>query len=680
MPPMSNRNQNPLDRRWCCHKFGLEAKFIVISILVAVVLFSLSSNKLDYATIRNDQKWQLSHRQQIKEPSFTRKTSTQFINNITQSKIREDNDLLDPETIPPFFTPITEQHLHNGRVVQELSRRVLSRNIAQANVVIVSPYFDREDTPKGRVADAHVITNTGNEAIDDEMFVGQNLLEQLYPAKLAIDQGHTTHLLPVTANLSLGWNNAVKDGKETMSTTATQHYNSTSVSWILLAYFSTARMHHTSEQIVSIDEILSPTQSSVWLKETTITYLVFPISATAKLPYSAILGAYSNPYEYSSDYIRDAKISVTGMTAAQNLLDHNYKLQLLASSHHFDAEPNRIDHDGKDEEVEASFVYGPNALFMSKKALHRYLYQRMIQVLEKEVKNILEYYPRGKKYHQHTENYHSKNNKAIEPVLEVNFHSLLFATQGLDLAIPSRMSYTDIRRHKSCADVGGSRHRKTRCDPKLTARALNDTIFQSCPSRHSELQIKFGVQQFGFILTTEFERNNKISLNLSGNQLEVPTGGEVEVWTSLPENPASSEAACVKVNKNAILPSVACTTQIIPNALVRQQSQNNRDGGPNLLFIMIDPLSRMQLKRSLPNTMAVLDLMGFVDFDHYMAVGNNSGPNQAALYSGIKLEGGRQGIKNSGTYKQQGEKRVWLWDRLKDAGYVTMKVEDACIR
>eukprot|EP00985_Skeletonema_marinoi_P030572 scaffold32697_cov80-Skeletonema_marinoi.AAC.1 len=79
-----------------------------------------------------------------------------------------------------------------------------------------------------------------------------------------------------------------------------------------------------------------------------------------------------------------------------------------------------------------------------------------------------------------------------------------------------------------------------------------------------------------------------------------------------------------------------------PNNTAQFASKNDRDERTNLLFIMIDPLSRLQLKRSLPNTWALLELLGFVDFVHYTAVGNNSGPNQAALYSGMKLDGGRQ--------------------------------------
>ena len=54
----------------------------------------------------------------------------------------------------------------------------------------------------------------------------------------------------------------------------------------------------------------------------------------------------------------------------------------------------------------------------------------------------------------------------------------------------------------------------------------------------------------------------------------------------------------------------------------------------NVLSILIDPISRDQFQRSLPNTKALLDLFNFTSFSKYTAVGDNSGPNQAALFTG----------------------------------------------
>ena len=661
---------------------GLEKIFILVVLLSAGLivlvshyhLLSQSSNRDDDHIVQKQQKTNHVKDEISRQKRAFLRTDTIQHSGSSFVDPTTSNVAVDPTSIPSFFTPVTEQHLHNGRVVQELSRRVLSRNIAQSNVVVMSPAFGGKSLTS---------SSDGN----------------LYPAKLAMEQAHTTHLLPITTNLSLGWNYCTDTDTPFQSQ---KRYNSTSVSWILLAYFSTAKQQN-NEHFKSIDDILSPSNAGEWLKQTTITYLVFPIQAKATLSYSSIfLDKHSiHPFEYHRDYLRDAKLSITGLTAAETLLGQNFKLQLLASSHHFDAAPIPVNNDGWDKELPV-FDYAPNALFMSSKALHHYLYQRVMKVLEQEVRHILDHYPRKK--HQSAQSRAEKSYIAQQhnQKLEVQFHSLLFATQGLDLAIPARSSYTDVGQHKSCTEVGGSHRQMTRCDPKLGARALNDQIFLPCPSRHNAVQVRFGMEPWEITRRTSSEKSHGISINLHGNRLEYRdvNSGEMEVWFSA-ESPAESEAVCIKTNNDAIFPSVACTTRIIPNNnvisndemlikvgnraphdnTVQSATKNGKDERTNLLFIMIDPLSRLQLKRSLPNTWALLELLGFVNFDHYTAVGNNSGPNQAALYSGMKLEGGRQGIKGSVTPKEgEDNGRLWLWDRLKSAGYKTMKIEDGCVR
>jgi len=153
---------------------------------------------------------------------------------------------------------------------------------------------------------------------------------------------------------------------------------------------------------------------------------------------------------------------------------------------------------------------------------------------------------------------------------------------------------------------------------------------------------------------------------------KVANNSDIELWLG-DKDPSKAEAVCVKLYKMAIRPRVHCTTRVIPttNKPITQQS-----GRPNLLLIMIDPLSKQQLRRSLPNTWALLELLGYQHFPKFVAVGNNSGPNQAALYSGMPLDDGRQGIKTSSS---NNAKRIWLWDRLNGAGYITMKAENGCI-
>jgi hypothetical protein len=225
---------------------------------------------------------------------------------------------------------------------------VLSRNIAQSNVVIVSPNFK----------DARVYNENEKDTVT---------IDGVYhPAKVAMDQGHTTHLFPSSIDFANGW----------IDSSSGQKYNSSSVGWILLAYFSTQSLSNDASP--TIDEILSPFNEAVksWLTSTTITYIVFPIKASAKVLLSSIRVEQEHAYEM--DYTVDKIVELTGLDAAQTLLRSNYKLQLLASSHYFDAETNSDD----------EHYYGPNALFQNKKQLDRFLYQRVTEVLKTEVRHL----------------------------------------------------------------------------------------------------------------------------------------------------------------------------------------------------------------------------------------------------------------------------------------------------
>jgi hypothetical protein len=130
---------------------------------------------------------------------------------------------------------------------------------------------------------------------------------------------------------------------------------------------------------------------------------------------------------------------------------------------------------------------------------------------------------------------------------------------------------------------------------------------------------------------------------------------------------------------------VSCKTRILPeNPQTRGRSShrsrlnkgvatvNGVPIGYDLMVIMLDPMSRSHLQRSMPQTIAILRELEFLQFSKYSAVGDNSGPNQAALYSGKPLSD-RDGISKKGSESE------WLWDTLRQAGYVTLKGEDGCI-
>lgn len=90
---------------------------------------------------------------------------------------------------------------------------------------------------------------------------------------------------------------------------------------------------------------------------------------------------------------------------------------------------------------------------------------------------------------------------------------------------------------------------------------------------------------------------------------------------------------------------------------------------PNIVLVLIDPISRPHFHRSMPKTSAALERLGFTHFGNYSSIGPNSGKNQAGLYSGMPLAN-RDGIKRD----TEGQK--WLWDELQGNGFVTLKAEN----
>lgn len=170
----------------------------------------------------------------------------------------------------------------------------------------------------------------------------------------------------------------------------------------------------------------------------------------------------------------------------------------------------------------------------------------------------------------------------------------------------------------------------------------------------------------------------------------------VSVWLNDMKHPERAEAACMRMEPDGYYtkePSVACTTRIIKQQQQEHQhqpkkKQNNRNSSNkntsiNVLSILIDPISRTQFLRSLPRTAALLEEKQFVRFENYMVVGANSGPNQAALFSGEPLTNGRNGISSSASHGIHNNTAVrktqWIWDELRSSGYITFKAEDGCI-
>ena len=136
------------------------------------------------------------------------------------------------------------------------------------------------------------------------------------------------------------------------------------------------------------------------------------------------------------------------------------------------------------------------------------------------------------------------------------FQALLFATQGLDLAIPSRLSYITLDNLNSC-----NKAKKTgRCDSKLDPMALGQDIFLTCPKHHLDAQISF-----------DESSPNGVRVLLNGELIDGSLLEEkgVELWLGH-EEVTSAETACMKATVDDAdggngMPKVSCATRVLPN-------------------------------------------------------------------------------------------------------------------
>jgi hypothetical protein len=328
---------------------------------------------------------------------------------------------------------------------------------------------------------------------------------------------------------------------------------------------------------------------------------------------------------------RNDKYEFGGLAAARTLLEYRYKLQTLALSHYY-AEP------GKEGWTEQR--YGPNAIFKTRE----------------EVEELL-------KWGADEASRHGEDRV---------FTAYIFATQGLDLAIPSSRVFID----DSSRVIGTeSTHQinlykslqfkpcpQANMEPKLNitfSEIIGETSVQvTIPLAGGNQQIRHyhphANADTGF--TYQFTRSNQ--------HFQGPRPEEVDIWFSN-RDLNDAEAACARLGN-----FTKCATRVIDrSSTIPTPPRSQEDEVSNIFLIMIDPISRPHFSRSMPRTTKVLGELGFLEFGNYTSIGPNSGKNQAALYSGMSLAD-RSGIqKNAGNGK-------WLWDRLGANGFVTLKAEN----
>lgn len=221
----------------------------------------------------------------------------------------------------------------------------------------------------------------------------------------------------------------------------------------------------------------------------------------------------------------------------------------------------------------------------------------------------------------------------------------LFCTQGLDLAIPSASVY-------------------------IKSVSVDKIGYQKCAPNNATLQ---------------FDSKDGSKIHTYCNNIAAHYNN---LWRSHPSID-QSEAVCARVQCDG-KSSAACATRIVApknattTAKTTAQEQGPRDENglpanyssrPNLLVLMIDPISRARFE-SLPKTHRLLQRLNFTSFSKYTAVGNTSETNQAALYSGRFIDS----LDMTSAALQDGKRVQWLWDTLKEEGYATFKAQDGCIK
>lgn len=298
-----------------------------------------------------------------------------------------------------------------------------------------------------------------------------------------------------------------------------------------------------------------------------------------------------------------------GIRAASKLLGRKYKVQVMSSTHYLGSK------------------WGPNTL-LTDDNLEAFFHNAL---------NVL-----------------SNDNGSNEVSV------FLFATQGMDLAIPSRNIHLGY----------GNNIEELSCGNGNCGVYSDGFSMPSCPKKHAALEVNFPLH--GREIPTILYNGNKVH-GIDAKQ-------NFDIWFNN-DKIVDSEALCVRDKRNKL---VSCKTRTLKKAPILTERGNDTpltSNHPNVLSLLIDPISRNSFHRSLPKTARLLNELGFIEFTKHTVVGGNSGPNQAALFSGVPLTNGRNGIGASMSHGKPGkEKRPqWIWDDLRDSGYITFKAEDGCV-
>ena len=246
------------------------------------------------------------------------------------------------------------------------------------------------------------------------------------------------------------------------------------------------------------------------------------------------------------------------------------------------------------------------------------------------------------------------------------FSAYLFATKGLDLAIPSARTYF--------ATLGAGK-------PKVDKDTGDCYIFVKSCKAAARLQFTSEADRSRAVGLSEInDKGSTVSAKEFLNSVNVYCGNAIvsdperldRFWISGP-SVALSEAVCAHIRGcGGRRGASACATRIIPAMNVdgrRWDEPNNGALGPsNLMVLEIDTISRPLFKQMLPKTRALLEDAGFVSLDRYTPVALAREANHAALFAGQHMP------------SQNGRDERWMWDDLRHRGYAIFKGKDACVR
>jgi hypothetical protein len=363
-----------------------------------------------------------------------------------------------------------------------------------------------------------------------------------------------------------------------------------------------------------------------------MTYIIFTVSITLQT---------LNTSQYNYRYTSSGKLRI------QDFLDQNYKVQLLSVSDLWSISAISKTHEPG--------IFLPNSLITSDNIDIFFAWAAYSAALSRTLASINLKPPRLSR---------SKN---------FVFKAFLFATHGLDLAIPSRREYLLDSKYSKRVWPFPYNNREEEI------RAMVDYVtFKPCP-KFDVLEIKFRAINHHHIEKPNSNFLRSIDIYCNGSIISSDIFSKIQSNRSVFWMSSNREAACVKLNcqeflnsyssrayanplEKSALSQIACTSRILPTKDDKAIIHTERK--PNILLVLIDPISRAQFDFIMPETSTFSQKASdFIRFDLYTTVGNDSDMNQMALFAGA-------------TALNQSE---LLWNKLRTAGYVTFAAENTCV-